>query len=325
VSSARLNDLLKNTSRSFYLTLRVLPGAVRPQIGLAYLLARATDTVADTEAIPVQERLQTLRHLRERICGESAKPLDLRLQGYGPEQRLLEHLEQLFRIFVAFSASDQQRIRELLKIITSGQELDLVRFARASESKIVALNAPDELDDYTYRVAGCVGEFWTRMCRAHLFANAALDDQFLVERGVQFGKGLQLVNVLRDIPRDLRNGRCYLPVSELAKVGLQPADLLKPANEHQMRPVYDRWLAQAEAYLKAGWEYTNALPRSATRVRLACAWPILIGFRTLDRLKVEPVLDPERRVKIRRAEVRKIMARSVILLPFPSAWRAQVR
>jgi len=28
-------DLLRATSRSFYLTLRVLPGAVRPQIGLA--------------------------------------------------------------------------------------------------------------------------------------------------------------------------------------------------------------------------------------------------------------------------------------------------
>ena len=44
-----LTDLLKGVSRSFYLTLRVLPGRIRPQIGLAYLLARATDTLADTE------------------------------------------------------------------------------------------------------------------------------------------------------------------------------------------------------------------------------------------------------------------------------------
>jgi hypothetical protein len=35
-----LNDLLKATSRSFYLTLRVLPARVRPQIGLAYLHTR---------------------------------------------------------------------------------------------------------------------------------------------------------------------------------------------------------------------------------------------------------------------------------------------
>ncbi len=43
-NKALLVDLLKATSRSFYLTLGVLPARVRPQIGLAYLLARTTDT-----------------------------------------------------------------------------------------------------------------------------------------------------------------------------------------------------------------------------------------------------------------------------------------
>ena len=62
-----LNDLLKATSRSFYLTLRVLPAAVRPQIGLAYLLARTTDTIADTELVPLEQRLDALKRLRERI------------------------------------------------------------------------------------------------------------------------------------------------------------------------------------------------------------------------------------------------------------------
>ena len=41
--TASLQELPKQTSRSFYLTLRVLPRAVRPQIDLAYLLARTTD------------------------------------------------------------------------------------------------------------------------------------------------------------------------------------------------------------------------------------------------------------------------------------------
>src|ERR1039458_9195328 len=52
-----LNDLLKATSRSFYLTLRVLPGAIRPQIGVAYLLARTTDTIADTDLVPLEQPL----------------------------------------------------------------------------------------------------------------------------------------------------------------------------------------------------------------------------------------------------------------------------
>ena len=58
-----LNDLLKATSRSFYLIPHCgtrLPAAVRPQIGLAYLLARTTDTIADTELVPLEQRLDAL-------------------------------------------------------------------------------------------------------------------------------------------------------------------------------------------------------------------------------------------------------------------------
>jgi len=162
------------------------------------------------------------------------------------------------------------------------------------------------------------------MCRAHLFPNALLDDKFLFENGVRFGKGLQLVNILRDIPRDLRNGRCYIPASDLTEASLQPNDLLNSATEPRFRPIYNRWLALAESHLRAGWEYTNALPRSAARVRLACAWPILIGFRTLNRLKVEPILDPERHIKVSRPEVRNIILQSALLYPFPGIWRRQV-
>src|SRR5262245_30415055 len=71
-----LSRLLKATSRSFYLTLRVLPGAIRPQIGLAYLLARTTDTIADTEILPVEQRLAALQKLRARILGQISAPLN---------------------------------------------------------------------------------------------------------------------------------------------------------------------------------------------------------------------------------------------------------
>ena len=56
-----LQDLLRDVSRSFYLTLKLLPGSIREQIGLAYLLARATDTIADTGAVSVEERLAALQ------------------------------------------------------------------------------------------------------------------------------------------------------------------------------------------------------------------------------------------------------------------------
>jgi len=339
-----LNDLLKATSRSFYLTLRVLPAAVRSQIGLAYLLARTTDTIADTELVPMAQRLEALHALRERILGQNAAPLNFgelaRQQGLPAERALLEKVESSLALFQTLSPADLQLVRDVLTTIVSGQELDLRRFgrwgettgeppiselparedARPTTNQIVALETAAELDDYTYRVAGCVGEFWTKMCRAHLFPNAPLDDAQLLADGIRFGRGLQLVNILRDLPADLRKGRCYLPADKLNGLGLSPADLLVSANEPKLRPLYNDWLDRAEAQLAAGWAYTNSLPWRCARVRLACAWPILIGVKTVAKLRTGAVLEPQQRIKINRAEVRGIILRSVICYPLPAAW-----
>jgi farnesyl-diphosphate farnesyltransferase len=324
-----LTDLLKAVSRSFYLTLRVLPRAVRPQIGLAYLLARATDTVADTELVPPEERLQALEQLQRRISGQSSEKLSFekiaRSQTVSAEQTLLARCEEALALIETFPAADQRCIRQVLATITSGQALDLERFAQAGEGRLIALATDQELDDYTYRVAGCVGEFWTRICRLHLFPGAPLDEKLLITEGVRFGKGLQLVNILRDLPRDLRQGRCYLPERELEKSALRPEDLLNSGNESRFRPIYESYLARAEQHLAAGWSYTNRLPRTQVRVRLACAWPILIGFKTIDLLKQRPVLDPAQRVKVSRAEIKRIIARSVLLYPWKMAWKRQAR
>lgn len=326
--NAPQREMLKQTSRSFYLTLRVLPGSVRPQIGLAYLLARTTDTIADTEIVPPEQRLRALADLRARILGRRTELLNFtelaRQQGSPAERTLLEQCETSLAWLRDCSRADTERIRRVLDIIIGGQELDLRRFAGASAQNIVALPTAEELDDYTYRVAGCVGEFWTKLCRAHVFPCAALDDARLLANGVRFGKGLQLVNILRDLPGDLRKGRCYLPEKSLTEAGLRPQDLLDAANETKMRALYNRLLAQAEAHLAAGWEYTNSLPWRCARVRLACAWPVLIGVQTLARLRVANPLDGAKPVKITRALVRGILWRSMVLYPFPGLWRSLV-
>jgi len=236
------------------------------------------------------------------------------------ERILLERIEETLILLNQFSDADQQLIRDVLQTITSGQTLDLTRFAGATVGQIVALQTDQELDDYTYRVAGCVGEFWTRLCRSHLFPKADLDDKLLLANGIRFGKGLQLVNILRDIPADLRQGRCYLPGERLHDVGLSPQALLEAATEPAFRPLYDQYLGRAHDHLAAGWTYTNDLPRRCVRVRLACAWPLLIGARTLERLRSGNVLDAAHRIKIGRAEVRKLIACSLLCYAWPTAW-----
>ena len=323
-----LEALLKETSRSFYLTLRVLPGKIRAQIGLAYLLARTTDTIADTAVLPVERRLIGLENLRDQILGKAGSPPDFgelaKSQDWPAERELLERCGEAVGLLDRMEPADRQRIRDVLTTIVSGQELDLRRFDGASAENIVALADDGELDDYTYRVAGCVGEFWTKMCRANLFPQAMLDERSLEAKGVRFGKGLQLVNILRDLPVDLRNGRCYLPAKELTAAGLTPQDLLNPGNEPKFRMLYQRYLALAEGHLQAGWDYTNALPRRCVRVRLACAWPILIGLATLAKLRGANVLDPEQRIKVSRAEVKRLIVRSVLAYPFAGRWQKLV-
>jgi farnesyl-diphosphate farnesyltransferase len=326
-SSDLLTNLLRDVSRSFYLTLRVLPGGIGRPIGLAYLLARATDTIADTELVPVAERLQALDALRVRILGERSTPLDFsRLvaaqdAGSSPAERLLlVRIEEALAALGGLESGDVGRIRSVLEVITGGQELDLHRFGSLGAGGLAALPNAAALDDYTYRVAGCVGEFWTRMCLAHLFEADAAFEQRLLADGIRFGQGLQLVNILRDLPKDLGNGRCYLPADELSDAGLRPADLRNPANEGRLKPVYDRWLKRADTHLEAGWRYTTSLPRGQVRMRLACAWPALLGMRTLQKLRGGGVLDPARRIKVTRAEVKGVLWRSVIRLPVGRWW-----
>ncbi|OHE78721.1 MAG: hypothetical protein A3F67_05875 [Verrucomicrobia bacterium RIFCSPHIGHO2_12_FULL_41_10] len=57
--------LLKRVARSFYLTICLLPKVLREPIGLAYLLARASDTIADQANLSYEEREQVLRLLKE--------------------------------------------------------------------------------------------------------------------------------------------------------------------------------------------------------------------------------------------------------------------
>ena len=370
-----LQKLLRDTSRSFYLTLQVLPRTVRSQIGLAYLLARATDTIADTELVPVGERLAALDALRARILGTRTEHLDFsRLaaaqsgRGSVAERRLLGSVETAIALLGQVSREDLSRIREVLTTITGGQELDLHRFeqgrpavplppptppffmpplpgetgippvisrvAAASPAPsifaqpvrtehITALATDPELDDYTYRVAGCVGEFWTKITCAHVFPNASLDEAQFLADGIRFGKGLQLVNILRDLPKDLQAGRCYVPSTRLTQHGLTPKDLLAPINYHRFRPLYAELLDRAQGHLEAGWRYTNTIPRNQLRLRLACAWPVLIGVRTIAKLGDANVLDARRRVKVSRREVQVMLASSVLRLPFRGAWERQ--
>ena len=300
-----LNKLLAAVSRSFYLTIRVLPPPVRDPVALAYLLARTSDTVADSAGASPGVRLELLHQMGEAVRGLGPLPDFTVLTPLVPdpsERVLLEQAGALWELLKATPPEDQREINWVLEEILRGQQLDLTRFGQGATGEIRALATAQELEDYTYSVAGCVGEFWTRLCHRHLSNYAPeIGLEELSKLGASFGKGLQLVNILRDAPADLANGRCYFPAEELGRIA---PGALRTAPE-LARPVCDRWMAQARAHLDDGLRYIEAV--RPWRLRLACFLPWALGVRTLALMKIRRPLETAHRVKVSRREVRRLL------------------
>ncbi len=193
--------------------------------------------------------------------------------------------------------------------LTQGMEMDLSTFPGASVADLTALKTLDDLDRYTYHVAGCVGEFWTSLMCAHRKALEGWDVQRMSEVGVRFGKGLQLTNIVKDIAHDLQKGRCYIPEMMLNEAGLRPSDLLDQNNLLRFRPVLSKLIRLAVEHLDQGWLYTMSIPRREARLRLACMWPILSAGESLKLvMNSTDLLNPAVKVKIPRSKVYQIMA-----------------
>jgi farnesyl-diphosphate farnesyltransferase len=311
-------DLLRQVSRTFYLSLAILPRSLRTPVGLAYLFARVADTIADTRLIDRGKRLDRLEQLRHAIAtpGGSLELNEIAAaQDDAAERLLLRRLPECFELLERLPPADTARVRAVLATITEGQVLDLTWFPGEDAGGLAALETLEDLERYTYLVAGCVGEFWTEMHVAHRPRLREWDLPRMRGRGVCFGKALQMTNVLRDLPRDLRNGRCYLPRRELAALGLAPADLLDRGTVARVQPLIDRLLRSTLEHYEVAWAYTFMIPLGEVRMRLACAWPLLIGLGTLELLAASPdLLNPARRLKLSRAGVRGVLARSAVTI-----------
>ena len=318
MSDDLLRGLLRQVSRSFYLSLAILPAALREPIGLAYLLARAADSVADTRLLPCEDRLEHLENLRRAYAGEATEVAAVSRacaphRPYGAERLLLERVEEAVARLQRLPPADREQVRGVLATLTSGMVFDLTRFPGEDAGAVAALETMEELDRYTYLIAGCVGPFWTALHAAHRPRLRHWDLAAMQAQAVRFGKALQLTNILRDVPADLRSGRCYLPACELKSLGLAPRDLLDPEATRRARPLVRRLLGLALSHYEAAWQYTLAVPRLEWRMRLACAWPLLIGLGTLRELAAhaDPV-GATAPIKIGRGEVRAMLMRSLI-------------
>ena len=315
-----LTELLKSVSRAFYLSMRVLPSAMREPVSIAYLLARAADTIADTDSLPTEHRTSQLRKFRNilegKLAAETVTELSKSLgdlQSIDGERELLGSLHELFVLLNGMDADDAEQTRAVVLTLTRGMLLDLSTFQAENSGRLTALKTPEQLDVYCYLVAGCVGEFWTAISIANTHSLVRWDELEMQALGVRFGKALQMTNILRDVPKDLRIGRCYLPQSELDRAGLRAEDLLNLANTQKARPLLVWGIRRTLDHFSAAERYILAIPRRNLRLRLAALWPVLIGLKTLSMLAAsDDWLNPESRIKIPRRAVYGIIALSLL-------------
>ena len=315
-----LMAVLKRVSRSFYLSVRVLPSGMREPVALAYLLARAADTIADTPSIPTDRRLAHLNEFRRILAGNeevgAASRLSAalaRLQSIGAERTLLGMLPTVLVLLRSLEESDREPVRSVVMTLTSGMLFDLNTFGSDERDGITALNSQEQLDEYCYLIAGCVGEFWTDTSIAHTRSLSHWDADEMRTLGMRFGLALQMTNILRDLPKDLRMGRCYLPESELQRRTLAPDDLLCVSNSTTAWPLLAWGIRRTLDHYTAAESYILAIPRRNLRLRLAAMWPVLIGLETLAKLaRNEEWLGLSVPTKIPRRQVYGIIALSLL-------------
>jgi farnesyl-diphosphate farnesyltransferase len=274
---------------------------MRGAASLAYLLARTSDTLADSAEAPVETRLAVLGDFERSLASgvEAPAPARVLIEAVTDprEQRLLAQTDSLLAWLGRLPCGEAALVREVLAIIIGGQRLDLERFAGASAMHPVVLGDDAALEDYAWRVAGCVGAFWTKLGFLTMGSGfSTLPESGLLERGIAYGKGLQLVNILRDLPADLAAGRCYLPVPDHHDTAALMAC-------HQC------WLERADGWIGEGFAYAQSLP--SRRLRVATILPAMIARETLERMRGIGWPALQTRVKIPRRRVYQALLRAL--------------
>lgn len=221
------------------------------------------------------------------------------------EGRLLLRLSEVYELFMSLDAFALGEVRDVVSTLISGMEWDLSYFPGI-------FTQHEELERYTYLVAGCVGRFWTHVTAHYLGAVKPEDMERAELLGVSFGKALQYTNILRDLPKDLRSGRCYLPCEVWAQFlpGGSPHRSLESCRVY-LKP----FVAAALEHYRRALEYIKLTPKRFILLRLSTVWPVAIGlgtFAAMGESRCWPAFG--RRVKVSRRWVYAMILLSLFLV-----------
>lgn len=241
-------DLLKATSRTFYIPISLLPSKLQEAVASAYLCMRAIDQIEDHPKLDYAVKAKLLRQLSLNLqAGTELSRAEDFIEGMTDFDEYLEEVTLRVGEWALLAPSSiAPRIWDATAAMAD-------RMAYWAERNWVVQSEAD-LDRYTFSVAGAVG-----LMLSDLWAWYDGTETSRME-AIGFGRGLQSVNILRNHAEDLERGVNFYPN------GWTEADMQAYARRN---------LALADAY-------TATLPKGPAL--LFCRIPLALAHATLDAL-----------------------------------------
>jgi farnesyl-diphosphate farnesyltransferase len=294
--------ILPGVSRTFALTIPVLPERLAVVMTNAYLLCRLADTIEDDPGLDHAQKSQ----FHERFVGvvESGAGADafaadllphLSARTLPAEKDLVANVAAVVRLLHGFSAEQRAALTRCVRIMCAG----MPEFQRASSRR--GLKDFEELGSYCYYVAGVVGEMCTQLFVLHCPELEERRDE-LMRLAVSFGQGLQMTNILKDVWDDRQANACWWPRSVFTEGTLEHLD--ERHTTADFRAGLNELIGVAHAHLRNALEYTCLIPKRETGIRRFCLWAIGLAVLTLRKLHRHPTFSSGAEVKVSRRTVK---------------------
>ena len=293
-------SILPGVSRTFALTIPVLPERLSKVVTNAYLLCRIADTIEDDAALT--DRQKTSFHNRflaviegREDAGAFARELaPLLSAGVLPDERdLVRNTATVIRVMQGFSRREREALTRCLAVMCSG----MPKFQR--NKTLRGLRDLKELGAYCYVVAGVVGEMLTELFCAHC-PDLKKNRPEMKRLAVSFGQGLQMTNILKDIWEDRRDGTCWLPRSMFAGDGASLHRLEEYHRTGAFRAGMNSLIGVTHRHLQNALEFTCLIPAREAGMRRFCLWALGLAVMTLQKVYRNPHFTSADQVKVSR-------------------------
>lgn len=229
-------EMIRQGSSSFYYAFSWLPSPQKEAVHVIYAFCRLIDDSVDEP----EQSPYSIRELQSKFAA-----LEL-ADGHF----IWPSLRWLFHEFPALSKAPFQRQMD-------GQTYDLT-FTRYSTMR--------ELEHYCYLVAGTVGEMLLPVLKGE-------HSELIRHSGIALGKGMQIVNIMRDIGEDSRRGRRYIPLELMARHGYTEQELEDGVINANFENMMEELRLLAEQWFATGLGDLDEYPeRSAFTVELAATF-----------------------------------------------------